>query len=69
MSILIEKWPMKAQQFLKYMQTIRFAASTFLNSGWVEYDEQCRLKKARYPESSWGIIDQELWILLVAIEC
>ena len=60
---------MKAQQFLKYMQTIRFAASTFLNSGWVEYDEQCRLKKARYPESSWGIIDQELWILLVAIEC
>jgi hypothetical protein len=51
------------------MQIIRFAASTFLNSGWVEYDEQCRLKKARYPESSWGIIDQELWILLVAIEC
>jgi hypothetical protein len=22
------------------MQIIRFAASTFLNSGWVEYDEQ-----------------------------
>jgi hypothetical protein len=33
MSILIEIWPMKAQQFLKYMQSIRFAASTFLNSG------------------------------------
>lgn len=68
MSILIEKWPMKAQQFLKYMQSIRFAASKFVNSGWVQYDEQYRLKKARYPESSWGIIDQELWVLLVATE-
>jgi hypothetical protein len=30
------------------------------------YDEQYRLKKTRFPSSSWGIIDQELWILCVA---
>ena len=34
--------------------------------GWAKYDEQFRLKKERYPTSSWGEVDVELWVMLVA---
>jgi hypothetical protein len=37
-----------------------------VNGGWVQYDEQFRLRKARYPTSSWGVVDMELWLLCVA---
>ncbi|CAC5401645.1 unnamed protein product [Mytilus coruscus] len=60
MAILLEKWPMKAQEYLKYMQSIRLASSRGTNNGWAVYDDQYRLKKERFPSSSWGVIDQEL---------
>ena len=66
MDILLEKRPSKAKEYLKYMHNIRLASSRSSNNGWVIYDEQFRLKKVRYPSSSWGLIDQELWILYVA---
>lgn len=66
MSIVLEKRPNKAQEMLKYMQSVRFAASKCNSNNWVQYDEQYRLKKGNYPESSWGLIDQELWVLFVA---
>lgn len=66
MDILLEKWPSKARELLKYMQSIRLAASRSSNNGWSVYDEQFRLKKARFPSSSWALIDHELWILYVA---
>jgi hypothetical protein len=65
MDILLEKWPFRAREYLIYMQNIRLAASSCQNNGWLVYDEQYRLKKARFPFSSWGVIDQELWILCV----
>ncbi|VDI44251.1 Hypothetical predicted protein [Mytilus galloprovincialis] len=65
MAILLEKWPMKAQEYLKYMQSIRLASSRGTNHGWAVYDDQYRLKKERFPSSSWGVIDQELWVLCV----
>ncbi|VDI17586.1 Hypothetical predicted protein [Mytilus galloprovincialis] len=34
MAILLEKWPMKAQEYLKYMQSIRLASSRGTNNGW-----------------------------------
>lgn len=68
MSIVLEKRPNKAQELLKYMQSVRFAASRCGNNNWVQYDEQYRLKKGNYPDSSWGIIDQELWVLFVATD-
>jgi hypothetical protein len=40
MSIMLEKWPGKAQVYLKYMHVIRLAASRVSNLGWVSYDEQ-----------------------------
>jgi len=45
-------------KFLLYLQ----AASRC----WIMYDEQYRLKKSRYPTSSLGIVDQELWLFCVA---
>jgi hypothetical protein len=65
MDIMLGKWPFKAQEYLKYMQCIRLAASKGYNNGWIAYDEQYRLKKTRLPFSSWALIDQELWVLYV----
>lgn len=42
------------------MRDIRLAAS--ISHGWYRYDEQYRLRKELTPESSWGIINQELWL-------
>ncbi|CAG2225484.1 unnamed protein product [Mytilus edulis] len=48
MAILLEKWPMKAQEYLKYMQSIRLASSRGTNNGWAVYDDQYRLKKSAF---------------------
>ena len=53
MDILLEKWPFRAHEYLKYMHNIRLAASSCQNNEWLVYDGQYRLKKARFP-SSWG---------------
>jgi hypothetical protein len=38
----------------------------FCPTGWAAYDEQYRLRKARYPHTPWGDIDMELWLLHVS---
>lgn len=48
---------------LKYMRDIRLAAAR--SQGWFKYDEQSRLRKASHPESSWGVINHEFWLLYV----
>ena len=63
-SVMLEKYRSRAQEFLKYMRDIRLAASR--SQGWFKYDEQYRLRKANNPESSWGIINQEFWLLYIA---
>ncbi|VDI40850.1 Hypothetical predicted protein [Mytilus galloprovincialis] len=65
MAILLNKWPMKAQEYLKYMQSIRLASFRVTNNGWAVYDDQYRLKKSAFNHlrTSWGVIDQELWVL------
>jgi hypothetical protein len=57
-SVMLEKWPNKGLEFLKYMQTVRTAASRGCPGGWVLYDEQYRLRKAHFPASSWGVVDR-----------
>ena len=69
MSVMLEKGEHNrhvslAQELLKYMRDIRFAASKSL--GWVSYDEQFRLRKARKPQSSWGVINQDLWAFYIS---
>jgi hypothetical protein len=49
-SVMLEKWPKKGLAFLKYMQTVRTAASRGCPGGWVLYGEQYRLRKARFPD-------------------
>ena len=48
------------------MQTVRMAATREYAEGWIQYDEQYRLRKAHSPSSSWGVVDMELWMLLVS---
>ena len=66
MDVLLQKWPNHGQELLKYMHTIRLALSRRSGLGWVSYDEQCRLRKAQSPQSSWASIDMKLWILYVS---
>jgi hypothetical protein len=53
-SLMLEKFPNKGLEFFKYMHTVRMAASRGYSLGWVNYDEQYRLRKATSPSSSWG---------------
>lgn len=62
-SIMLEKYRTRAQELLKYMRDIRLAASR--SSGWFRYEEQFRLRKQADPQSSWGIINSELWLLYI----
>jgi hypothetical protein len=57
MGIMLEKWPNKGQEYLKYMCNVRFAADRGSGTGWVLCDEQYRLRKVRYLFSSWGELD------------
>ena len=50
-------------ELLKYMYTIRIGSKRMSGSGWIQYDEQYRLRKAMNPSSSWSIMDSELWLL------
>ena len=67
MSIMLEKWPGKAQVYLKYMHVIRLAASRVSNLGWVSYDEQFRLRKARALQSSWPMLMLNCGYLTICI--
>jgi hypothetical protein len=51
-SVMLEKFTNNGQEYLMYMQTVRKAASRGVNGGWVQYDEQFRLRKTHYPTSS-----------------
>ncbi|CAC5359093.1 unnamed protein product [Mytilus coruscus] len=64
-SVMLEKWPNKGLEFFKYMQTVRMADSRGYSGGWIQYDEQFRLRKALSPHS-WGVVDMELWLLCVS---
>lgn len=54
------------QELLKYMHTIRLGASRSSSMGWKTYDEQFRLRKALDPNSSWGSVDTELWLIYMS---
>jgi hypothetical protein len=44
MGDMLEKWPNKGQEYLKYMSNVRLAASRRSGTGWAAYDEQYRLR-------------------------
>lgn len=65
MSVMLEKFQTRTQEMLKYMRDIRLASRRSTRFGWGTYDEQYRLRKERDPYSSWGVINQELWLFYV----
>ena len=53
--------PHKARELLQYMETIRFAASSFPGSGWQQYDEANR--RTWYgPECCFASMNGEYWL-------
>ena len=66
MAIYLAKQPARAIEMLKYIETIRLAASQFPGVGWRHYDEQFRLQLESNPSSSWGEVNMELWVTVAA---
>lgn len=64
-SIYLEVHKNETSSILKYMHAIRLGASRTSGLGWRTYDEQFRLKKARYQTISWATVDAELWLLFM----
>ena len=52
MEVMLEKWHNKGHRYLKYMYNVRLAAERGSGTGWVTYDEQLRLGKARSSTSA-----------------
>ena len=67
-SIYIQKHHTQVNGLLRYMHNIRLGASRQQGTGWLIYDQQFRLKKARSPETYWGVIDGELWLLCYYVQ-
>lgn len=66
-SVFLEAHPTRAQELLKYMTLVRFAASKFGGWGWRSYDQQFRMRQQAHPNRSWAVIEGELWALYVAV--
>lgn len=62
-SIFSSAHPESTSGLFKYMHTVRLGARRSSGLGFKFYDEQYRLRKASNPSSSWGLVDQELWLL------
>lgn len=64
-SVYLVYHPNRAQELLKYMHTVRSAATRFGSYGWRQYDINFRKRMGRNPQNSWANIDGELWYLFV----
>lgn len=63
-SIFLERFPMRAQELLKYLRDIRLASTR--SPTWWQYDDQFRHLQASNPSNHWGVINVELWLLYVS---
>lgn len=64
-SVYVSVHPLAIQGLLMHMRNVRLAASRSQGYGWRDYDEQYRLKRARYPSLPWGPVDLDFWALCV----
>lgn len=60
-SVLIEKFPLKAVGFLAYLRTILKACRSYQGDAWVSYDMAFRRKAANQKSLDWGEIDFTLF--------
>ena len=64
-SIYIKAHPNSANALLKYIYNIKLGAARCTGLGWLTYDQQFRMKRARNQLISWGNVDMELWLLYI----
>jgi hypothetical protein len=62
-SVYADAHPQSRVSSFKYIHTFRLGAGRVKNLGWRDYDIQFRLKKEANPSLSFGVVDQELWLL------
>ena len=55
--------PESTSGLFKYTHSVCLGAKRYSGLCFKFYDEQYRLMKASNPSSSWGVVDQELWLL------
>ena len=68
MSVRLSKFPNELQGMLSYVEQICEAARDHPGaSGWREYDEKFRIKKAADPVRPWGVIDGQLWLSIFTL--
>lgn len=66
MSIYLSAHIDETHSLIKYMANVKLGTSRVSGGlGWRDYDRQFRLKKAKDNTTSWGKIDQELWLLYI----
>ena len=68
MSVRLYKFPNELQCMLSYVEkTCETARDHTGASGWREYDEKFRIKKAADPVRPWGFIDSQLWLSIFTL--
>lgn len=65
-SIYTTAHPSSTQGLLKYIFNIKLGASRCAGQGWLNYDRQFRIKRARNLSTNWGAVDMELWLLYIS---
>ncbi|CAG2218126.1 unnamed protein product [Mytilus edulis] len=58
--------PSSTPGLLKYIYNVKLGADRCADMGWLTYDQQFRLKRARNPSMNWGCVDMELWLLYIS---
>ncbi|CAG2195293.1 unnamed protein product [Mytilus edulis] len=58
--------PSSTPGLLKYIYNVKLRAGRCADMGWLTYDQQFRLKRARNPSMNWGCVDMELWLLYIS---
>lgn len=65
-SIYTAAHPSSTPGLLKYIYNVKLGAGRCADMGWLTYDQQFRLKRARNPSMNWGCVDMELWLLYIS---
>ncbi|XP_078377780.1 uncharacterized protein LOC144660935 [Oculina patagonica] len=61
MLVIVEAYPRRSLELIKYQQIISKAVSKFKGMAWLSYDEQFRRRAAYDLSIAWDTIDLELW--------
>ena len=61
MLILVNAYPRRALELIKYQQIISSAVAEFKGLAWLSYDQQFRRRAAYDLSLSWDKVDLELW--------